>query len=201
MVKKVSSIAKIKSNAANLKNRADTKNYRKKKRTYMIIIWGTLPLLFIILTIVGVILLAGQGVTAVIDYIAIAVAFIFSCLSVGVIYGGIKKNCAISATIASLIHYGVFLLYARPGYPIVKEFFESTYSLEVEGGLIGMVLNTIFVLPFLLFIIFALGCIELFWFAAATDYSEDYPFTALGGTAVYVIAIAAGYFVLNMIFG
>lgn len=167
----------------------------------MIIIWGTLPLLLMIITIVGVILVVGQGVTAVMDYVAMAFVFIFSCLSVGVLYGGIKRHCAISTTIASLIHYGVFLLYARPGYPAVKEFFESTYGLEVEGGIIGMVLNTIFVIPFLLFIIFALGCIELLWFAAATDYSEDYPFTVLGGTAIYVIAIAGGYFVLNMIFG
>lgn len=166
----------------------------------MIIIWGTLPLLLIIMTAVGAIWTAGQGLAGAIDYVAVAFVFIFSCLSVGVIYGAIKNKCAISATIASLIHYFVFLLYARPSYGVFRALLTEMFLGE-QTGILGMLIGAVLVLPFLLFIIFALGCIELCWFTVATDYSEDYPFTVLGGTAIYVIVIAVGYFVLNMIFG
>ena len=169
----------------------------------MIIIWGALPLLLIIMTVVGLILTAGQAVAGILDQVAVAFLVIFTLLCIGALYyGAIHKQCAISATIASLAHYFIFLTYARPGYGLLKEFFVEVYLTE-ENGMLNMIMDAVIVLPVLLIIAAAILYIEFMWFAMSIscDNKEEYPFYVVGGTIVYAIVLAVGYLILHYIFG
>lgn len=168
----------------------------------MIIIWGALPLLLIIMTVLSLIWIAGQTVAGLLDQAAIVFFVIFTVVCIGAwCYGAIRKQCAISATIGAVAHYLIFLTYARPGYGLLKEFFVEAYATE-ENGVFNMIMDTVIVLPVLLIIIAAILYMEFMWFVMSMNENrEEYPFYMIGGTILYAIVLAVGYLILHCIFG